>query len=139
MRSLMRAPQPSRCDFFLAFYARRLKRLTPALAAFVAFTTLLVPLLMGADSADSELSTFYTSAQLSTVGGANILFAMQTSTYWDTTVAKQGENPFLHCWSLCESGSRTRPASWYAVAVIARVIRPLLRIHGAFNRSPLKP
>ena len=98
--SLLHAPQPNVCSYFSAFYARRLKRLTPALALFVAVTALLVPLVMGVDTPDDDLQLFYTSAQLATIGGANILYALQEATYWDTTLSRLDRNPFLHCWSL---------------------------------------
>lgn len=98
--SLLHAPQPSACEYFSAFYARRLKRLTPALALFVTVTALLVPLLMGIDTPNDDLQLFYSSAQLSTIGGANILYALQEATYWDTTLSRLDNNPFLHCWSL---------------------------------------
>ena len=98
--SLLHAPQPSACEYFSAFYARRLKRLTPALALFVTLTALLVPLLMGIDTPNDDLQLVYSSAQLSTIGGANILYALQEATYWDTTLSRLDNNPFLHCWSL---------------------------------------
>ena len=37
---------------------------------------------------------------LSTIGGANILYALQHDSYWSTTLDQLDDNPFLHCWSL---------------------------------------
>ena len=98
--SLMNAPQPDVCEYFSAFYARRLKRLTPALCLFVLITATMLPMVMGPNTKTEYMEEDYISAQLATFGGANFLFALQKATYWDTTLKHKESNPFLHCWSL---------------------------------------
>ena len=98
--SLLGAPQRSSCDYFAHFYARRLKRLTPALCLFVAITAVLLPLFMGMVTEDVTMQEYYLSAQLSTFGGANIFYATLPETYWTKTAGTRDQNPWLHCWSL---------------------------------------
>jgi peptidoglycan/LPS O-acetylase OafA/YrhL len=98
--SLMGHPTPNYCEYFAAFYGRRLKRLTPALSLFVLIAVTLVPLLQGLAKEVSVMKLYYLSAQLATVGGANMLYALQEATYFDPDDVRLEEDPFLHCWSL---------------------------------------
>jgi hypothetical protein len=122
--SLLHTPQPSVCEYFAAFYARRLKRLTPALVLFIVVSALLVPLLLGLTSKDSTLGLFYSSAQLSSVGGANILYALQEDTYWDTTSERLAKNPFLHCWRAHAAPSLNQPLAWDRPVVLRILTHP---------------
>jgi peptidoglycan/LPS O-acetylase OafA/YrhL len=98
--SLMAHPVSNYCEYFAAFYGRRLKRLTPALSLFVILAVTLVPLLQGLAKEVSVMKLYYLSAQLATVGGANMLYALQEATYFDPDDVRLEEDPFLHCWSL---------------------------------------
>ena len=79
--SLMHNTHSSAGEYFAAFYGRRLKRLTPALCLFVAITATLLLRIRGFDLGFHDMDTYLFSGQLSTIGGANILFAQNEATY----------------------------------------------------------
>lgn len=99
---LQHRPLPSNnCEYFTAFYARRLKRLIPALSFFVAFTALFpLYLLLQLSTAQAYMDTYYDSGMLAEVGLANFKYALQESSYWEATSTSVGKNIYLHCWSL---------------------------------------
>ena len=83
----------------LGFYARRVKRLTPALAAMVlivsvALSWVLPPRTRG-------MPSFYEAAQYALVGWSNVHFAsIPRGGYFDDAGGGLALNPFTHTWSL---------------------------------------
>ncbi|KAL3904678.1 MAG: hypothetical protein SGPRY_011198 [Prymnesium sp.] len=96
--SLLRKQHESPAAFLLAFYARRVKRLAPALIAVVIVTSLLIAYAIPAWNA--SLDGYYLSAMISLVGFANQHFAMLPTGYFDEGADGLKYNPFTHCWSL---------------------------------------
>jgi len=89
---LLEVEQQQRIDF-LQFYARRLKRLLPALLLMVAVSTALAVQLLSATEAHSQLSSLpYVIIWLS-----NMYFAFSEVEYFDELSDK---DLFLHTWSL---------------------------------------
>ena len=78
---------------FLKFYARRLKRLLPALLFMVILTSFLAALLF----APLEQLSHVAAARTASVWFSNIYFAITNFGYFDKSV---DENLFLHTWSL---------------------------------------
>ena len=94
-------PQLGLGSYLARFYARRLKRLTPALVLCVLGTTLLLLLLLGVAYSEPALQDCYSAAQLALIGGSNLQFAFARESYWaDQGLAAQKVNPLLHTWSL---------------------------------------
>eukprot|EP00392_Amoebophrya_sp_AT5.2_P019603 g20524.t1 len=88
-----------RLAFLSEFYARRVRRLYPALTAifwvFTLFFAWFVPYWV------AGLVPITQTAFFSLIGGANVLFATQSLDYWaKDAVAVSNLNPFLHTWSL---------------------------------------
>tara|TARA_B110000046_G_scaffold178233_1_gene205903 strand:+ start:205 stop:810 length:606 start_codon:yes stop_codon:yes gene_type:complete len=88
-------------EYYASFYARRLKRLIPALSIFVTITALF-PLyfLLQLSRSSSYMDTYYDSGALAEVGAANFLYAVQQDSYWTATETSVEQNIYLHCWSL---------------------------------------
>jgi peptidoglycan/LPS O-acetylase OafA/YrhL len=97
--SLLRKQSPSVGDFFIGFYARRAKRLAPALSLMVLGTSLGLLLL---PEAGDYIDYYLMTAQLALVGGANIAFASQSTSYFELGAngMKTEYNPLTHTWSL---------------------------------------
>lgn len=83
----------------VGFYARRVKRLMPALLTMVAFVSLLVSTLVPAFLIDLE--RMGKSGIFAVLGASNNLFATLKQGYFDEgSLSSQEYNPFLHTWSL---------------------------------------
>lgn len=67
--SLLKSPSPSTGAFLVAFYARRLKRLSPSLVLVVLATGLALSLFV--DPSISALDSYYESGQFALIGFAN--------------------------------------------------------------------
>ena len=67
--SLLKSPSPSISTFLLAFYARRLKRLSPSLVLVVLTTGLAIGLCV--EPSISALDSYYESGQFALIGFAN--------------------------------------------------------------------
>jgi len=78
---------------FLGFYARRGRRLIPAVTAMIAVVLLVGLFIYSPD----EVFQISKSGVSSAVYMSNVYFAMQPNGYFSTHMA---ENPFLHTWSL---------------------------------------
>jgi len=78
-------------DFATQFYLKRFRRLLPALATVVAFTTLLIMLVT------TEGRDHVRTGALSLIGGANIFLYIKEADYFALTSEL---NPFTHMWSL---------------------------------------
>ena len=96
--SLLREQHPTRASFILAFYARRVKRLFPALLVVVALSALAIATLLPPWS--PQLDGYFLSAFAALVGWANVHFATLPTGYFDEGQAGLHYNPFTHCWSL---------------------------------------
>ena len=98
--SLLRGGQhDSLSSFLIAFYARRVKRLAPALwcvvfAASAATSLLLTPLVA------QDLADYYLTAAFGLIGWANNHFAARGTAYSDQGPLALEYNPFTHLWSL---------------------------------------
>lgn len=78
-------------DFLVGFYARRLRRLLPALLAVIFFSTLIYTL------TNQNPNTVLKSAIFATFGLSNIFFLHSSEDYFSDHI---DENPLLHTWSL---------------------------------------
>ena len=94
--SLLRR-QSSCSELYLDFYARRVRRLWPALALTVLVSALVISTVVPV--ASSLLDT-YASGQLALLGVANVRYALRELDYWEQGVAGLEFNPFTHMWSL---------------------------------------
>ena len=72
--SLLRKPAPSLGPYLAAFYSRRVKRLTPALALVVLASSLALACLV--PPTEHSVSEFMVSGIISLFGGANMYFAV---------------------------------------------------------------
>jgi peptidoglycan/LPS O-acetylase OafA/YrhL len=93
--------------YLLAFYARRVKRLTPSLVVVTCITALLMAFIIPPRT--KELESFFLSGMLGMVGWANNYFAAGGGVGEDGAADYFGEveegyglhhNPFTHYWSL---------------------------------------
>jgi peptidoglycan/LPS O-acetylase OafA/YrhL len=82
--SLLRAQSSTVGALLLGFYARRIKRLTPALLTMVVLSSLAISMLLPSRTHDD----FYASAQLALVGLANLHFALLPTGYFDEGAQK---------------------------------------------------
>lgn len=96
--SLLHKPQRSRIDFLLAFYSRRVKRLSPSLLIVVLATS--VALAVKLPPWAAPLDEYFLSGMLSLVGMANMHYATLPTGYFDAGQTGLKLNPFTHCWSL---------------------------------------
>ena len=78
-------------DFITGFYERRIKRLIPALAAFVTLTAIAAHLLI------QNAGTYYITGALSLFGVSNFYMMSQVGGYWGFNASI---NPFTQTWSL---------------------------------------
>lgn len=97
--SLLRKQHESIGSFILAFYARRAKRLAPALLLMVFATSLLLSALLPPETTE-KLKEYYASGIYSLVGLANMHYAALPTGYFDEGAGALEYNPFTHCWSL---------------------------------------
>lgn len=96
--SLLHKKSSTTGQFLLAFYARRIKRLTPALVCMIlgstmAFSIMLPPYTRG-------LKDYYLSAQFGLIGLANVYFSSLPTGYFDEGQGGLEHNPYMHTWSL---------------------------------------
>jgi peptidoglycan/LPS O-acetylase OafA/YrhL len=92
--------QSSTVPVFLAsFYARRVKRLAPALACVILLGSLAAAMLIPPPIA-IDLDDYYVSAAWGLVGMANNHFAARGTAYSDEGPEALEYNPFTHLWSL---------------------------------------
>ena len=89
--SLYQRPSKNFKDFISGFYARRIKRLVPALVVFVVITGILITLFNPAPA------RILLSGLFSLVGVSNIYFYSRSTDYFAMSTAL---NPFTHTWSL---------------------------------------
>ena len=89
--SLSQRPSKNFKDFISGFYARRIKRLVPALIVFVVITGILITLF------NPTPGRILLSGLFSLVGVSNIYFYSRSTDYFATSTAL---NPFTHTWSL---------------------------------------
>jgi peptidoglycan/LPS O-acetylase OafA/YrhL len=78
-------------DFLIGFYARRLRRLVPALAVFLVVTSLLVSLV------DPQPESSLEIGRSALFGFSNILFYRSSTDYFSSST---DYNAFTHTWSL---------------------------------------
>jgi len=97
--SLLRKQAPSLGSFLSEFYARRAKRLAPALAVMVLLSSVGMLLIPGIAT---DSSFFYMTAQLALVGGSNIALTRMDQSYFaiSDNILRTEYNPFTHTWSL---------------------------------------
>ena len=79
--SLLRERHSSSCNFLLAFYTRRVKRLAPALIVVVTLTSILFAMMVPPWQSE-QLSEYYLSGMLSLVGMANMHYATLPTGYF---------------------------------------------------------
>jgi len=83
---------------FVAFYARRAKRLMPASLFMISLAGLLMTVFVVPWS--SHLEQYFFSAQFALLSGSNNYFASLRASYFSSGVASLEGNPFTHTWSL---------------------------------------
>ena len=96
--SLLRAPAASVLELLVSFYARRVRRLAPALLLMVLSATISISLLVPPEV--EGLRGYYMSGQLALLGWANNHFATIEISYWEQGLQTLEFNPFTHTWSL---------------------------------------
>lgn len=79
---LLGRPHGDLGSFILLFYARRLKRLVPALLLCVLGTAALLLCVLGRAYSEEALQNVWLSGQLALVGFANVFYAVQQEDYW---------------------------------------------------------
>ena len=104
-----------RVDFF-AFYARRMRRLLPALVAMLVGVMLLLVVLMGRH--ERLASDAASSSLWSLLFAANLHFQATVGGYFD---AAADTRPMLHLWSLAVEEQYYLIYPWLLVALLARV------------------
>jgi hypothetical protein len=92
--SLLRSPARDFKTFLLTFYARRVKRLVPALLLFVLATSTCISVLVRPEA--GVLQEHYTSGQLALIGWSNNFFAGRANSYWQQGIKSLEYNPFTH-------------------------------------------
>ena len=96
--ALLAAPAKDAKTVLVTFYARRAKRLAPALVLMVlavsAAHSMVVP------PSAPKLRDHFTSGQLALIGFANQHYALSFDSYWDAGINSLEFNPFTHTWSL---------------------------------------
>lgn len=78
-------------SFFIGFYARRLKRILPALAVMVMIVSVITC------AFDPNPRSSLETGIASVFGGSNILLYLQSTDYFSVSSEL---NPFTHTWSL---------------------------------------
>ena len=96
--SLIRERHTSAGAFLAAFYARRVKRLMPALYVTILTTSVLMGMFI--PSWSSGLDDYYVSGMWALIGWANVHYANMPTGYFDEGPAGLQYNPFTHMWSL---------------------------------------
>jgi peptidoglycan/LPS O-acetylase OafA/YrhL len=96
--SLMTKQAPSVGSLLVSFYARRVKRLSPALVAMVLSSSIAMTVLLHPNT--RGLKDFYHTAQLAIVGVANNQFLASSQGYFSEGADALEWNPFTHSWSL---------------------------------------
>ena len=115
--SIMTRQASSVSTLLVGFYARRVKRLSPALVVTVMCASCFLTVLLNPHT--RGLTDFYYTAQLAIVGVANNKFLIEDSGYFAEGAGALEFNPFTHAWSLgveeqfyvCKSDSRTQRRS----------------------------
>ncbi|CAK0843670.1 unnamed protein product [Prorocentrum cordatum] len=91
-------------EFFCGFYARRVKRLTPALLISTASCGLYIAIMV--PPMTPHLEDNFAAAASALCGASNVFFARLSQAtgdgYWDemTGQSRNAANPFVHTWSL---------------------------------------
>ena len=96
--SLLRQRFSSSGAFLADFYARRLKRLSPALYVTILASSLAMSRWIPPYA--PQLDGYYASGMLALVGWANVHYASMPTGYFETGAEGLEFNPFTHCWSL---------------------------------------
>lgn len=91
--SILNRQSSSVWDYFLGFYARRVKRIFPALIVCIMGSVFLTSLFIPAE----ETHTLLRSAIWALIGSSNNFFIRHSLDYFTTDITL---NPFLHTWSL---------------------------------------
>ena len=99
--SLLRHQSRSLGALVSSFYARRIKRLTPALVVMVLTISIAMSFMLDPDVTE-ELDYYVRTAQVALLGGSNIMFSLQGTSYFANAEneMKTEFNPFTHTWSL---------------------------------------
>lgn len=110
--SLLSNTETTMSAYIAGFYARRVKRLTPALVLMVAVMAFLLRLLVESPPGHTAawlpedmkvappFDGYFLSGQLSLVGLANLYYATLKVSYFSQGTRSLEYNPFTHCWSL---------------------------------------
>ena len=126
--SLMTRQAPSVGSLLAGFYARRVKRLSPALVAMIltssiGLTTMLPPNTRG-------LRGYYTTGQLAVVGVANNQFLASAQGYFAEGQGALEFNPYTHAWSL-----GVEEQFYFCFPLLTPPCPPLLLPSGARRRA----
>ena len=98
--SLLRERAASAGSFLGGFYARRIKRLAPALVLTVVVASLGIAIVIP-PQLDDDIDGYLTSGQFALLGAANLHYAsLDTVSYWQQGLHTLDYNPFTHMWSL---------------------------------------
>ena len=99
--SLLRHQSPSLGTLLTSFYSRRVKRLAPALLLMTLTISIAMKIMLDPGTT-VHLDYYYRTAQFALIGSSNIMFSLQSTSYFDIdgNVLKTEYNPFTHTWSL---------------------------------------
>ena len=94
-------PCRERFAFLGGFYARRVKRLSPALIFVVLLTAFTFAIVVPTDEQPRRLYEYWTTGQAALIGASNVRFAIWSNGgYWADDADSPHYDPFTHSWSL---------------------------------------
>lgn len=100
--SMLHHRRSTRCGFLVGFYARRIRRLGPALIFVLLATVVLIGIFVPSAPQTRTVHEYWQTGLSAAVGFSNIRLATWQSAggYWATKAGSTHYDPFTHTWSL---------------------------------------